>query len=375
MWEVGADGSHPHAILTGHTDVHGGTWSSDGKYYFFTAWDGDRSSLWGVSEVRPWWKKANASVPQQLSFGPMSVGVPAISKDGKQLYAIATERRGELSAYDSKSGKFLPYLGGQSICFVDFSRNGQWMAYVTYPEGSLWRSRIDGSERRQLTVPPMAVFNPRWSPDGKLLAFTDVSGGDRRQMKYFDSQRVYAVSSDGGSPMLLLADYFGDPTWSADGKSIAYHYFPSPGKSDVRILDLQSQKSTTVPASQGMWSPRWSPDGKYLVAFAWATPNKLMIYNFARNTWEELASSQNFGWPSWSHDSRFVYVQDGDSVVRIAVVDHKKEHITSLRGFRATAYYFDRIGFGWLGLTPEDRPLTTRDTGIQEMYAFDLEYK
>ena len=375
MWEVGADGSHPHAILTGHTDVHGGTWSSDGKYYFFTAWDGDRSSLWGISEVRPWWKKANASLPQQLSFGPMSVGVPAISKDGKQLYAIATERRGELSAYDSKSGKFLPYLGGQSICFVDFSRDGQWMAYVTYPEGSLWRSRIDGSERRQLTVPPMAVFNPRWSPDGKLIAFTDLSGGDRRQMKYFGSQRVYVVSSDGGSPMLLLADYFGDPTWSADGKSIAYHYFPSPGKSEVRILDLQSQKSTTVPASQGMWSPRWSPDGKYLVAFAWATPNKLMIYNFARNTWEELASSQNFGWPSWSHDSRFVYVQDGDSVVRIAVVDHKKEHITSLRGFRATAYYFDRIGFGWLGLTPEDRPLTTRDTGIQEMYAFDLEYK
>jgi Tol biopolymer transport system component len=358
--------------------VWGGRWSFDGKYYFFTAWDGDRSSLWAVSEADHWWKKLNESLPQQLTFGPMSIGSPAISKDGKQLYAVGTERRGELSAYDSKSGKFTPYLGGESICMVDFSRDGQWIAYVTYPEGTLWRSRIDGSERRQLTVPPLAVINPRWSPDGKLIVFGDVSNGDRSKMTYFGPRRVYAVSADGGGPVLLLAGYFGDPTWSPDGRSIAYDYLQYPA-SEVRFLDLQSQKSTTVPGSQRMWSPRWSPDGKYLGALGGDRPRfnaKLMLFSFASSTWEELASSgAGFGWPSWSHDSKFVYAQDGDSLVRIAIADHKKEEIASLEGFRTTSYYFDRIGFHWVGLTPDDRPLTTRDTGIQEIYAFDLEYK
>jgi hypothetical protein len=56
----------------------------------------------------------------KLTFGPFWVGVPSLSKDGKQLYAIATERHGQLSIYDSKSGQFVPYLSGMSACYVDF---------------------------------------------------------------------------------------------------------------------------------------------------------------------------------------------------------------------------------------------------------------
>ena len=47
----------------------------------------------------------------------------------------------------------------------------------------------------------------------------------------------------------------------------------------------------------------------------------------------------------------------------------------SLKGFRATTYYFDRFNLGWYGLAPDDRPITTRDTGIAEIYAFDLDYR
>jgi len=376
LWEVGVDGSNPRPILSGSQDVWGGTWSSDGKYFFFTAWDGDRSSLWAISEGRHWWWKTNTSLPQQLTFGPMSIESPAISKDGKQLFAVGIERRGELAAYDSKSGKFVPYLGGESICMVDFSRVGQWVAYVTYPEGTLWRSRIDGSERRQLTVPPMAVDNPRWSPDGKLIAFSDPSNGNRRTMTYFGPRRTYVISVDGGAPVQLLEGYFSDPVWSLDGGSIAYGCHRT-RKREVRILDLQSKKSTTVPGSQGMWSPRWSPDGKYVVALG--GPNgsdKLMLFSFASNAWVGLASSvsRGFDWPSWSHDSKFVYAEDGDLVVRIAIADHKKEQIALLT-FPTTGYYVDRIGANWVGLTPDGRPITTRDTGIAELYAFDLDYK
>ncbi len=373
LWEIGTDGRNLHPLLGNREDVFGGSWSPDGKYYFFSSWDGDRWSLWAVTEFQHWWRN-NAMAPQQLTFGPMSIGNPAISNDGRQLYAVGAERHGELSVYDSKSGKFIPYLGGISVCYVDFSRDGQWIAYVSYPEGTLWRSRIDGSEKRQLTLPSFGVMNPRWSPDGKLIAFTDM--GDRGHPKMTNDRpsQVYVVSAEGGGPMLMAADESGgaDPTWSPDGNSIAF-YSKSVGQPvEVRILDVQTQKSTKVPGSEGIWSPRWSPDGKYLVALL---SEKLMLFNFASETWEELASGGGVGWPSWSRDSKFVYATNGDALIRVAVADHKKEQITSLNGFRATAYLMDKWNQGWFGLAPDNRPITTRDTGIQEIYAFDLEYK
>ena len=374
LWEVGTDGRNLHPLLGSRKDVYGGSWSPDGKHYFFTSWDSDRWSLWAVSEAQHWWRR-NATVPQQLTFGPMSIGNPAISNDGRQLYAVGAERHGELSVYDSKSAKFVPYLGGSSICFVDFSRDSQWIAYVTYPEGTLWRSRIDGSEKRQLTSQPLAVMNPRWSPDRKLIAFTDMWNGDVVKMTDESPRRVYLVSADGGGPELLLAGNFGDPAWSPDGHLLAYDYDATHGGSEVRILDLRTQKSTTVPGSQGMWSPRWSPDGKYLVALLLYPSLKLMLYSFASNAWEELASGGGFGWPSWSRDSKFVYAQDNNSLVRVAIADHKKEQVAPLKGFRGTAYLADKWNQHWFGLSPDGRPITTRDTGIQEVYAFDLEYK
>ena len=125
-----------------------------------------------------------------------------------------------------------------------------------------------------------------------------------------------------------------------------------------------------------MWSPRWSPDGRYLAALAGeSAATRLMVFNFTRRGWEELASGTNLSWPSWSRDSAFVYAADGDSLVRIAIADHKKEQIASLKGVRTTAYYLDRWNIGWFGVAPDGQPITTRDTGIEEIYAFDLEYK
>ena len=377
LWQVDADGSHAHPIFPEQKEVNGGTWSPDGKYYFFTSWDGETMSLWGVPEARSSWRK-DVNNPQPLTFGPISIGAPLASRDGRQLYAVGIAHRGELSVYDHRSGGFAPYLSGISVCYVDFSRDGQWIAYVSYPEGTLWRSRIDGSKKRQLTVPPLAVINPRWSPDGKLIAFVDMSNGDRRRMDAGTPHRIYVVSAEGGVPMLLVeGQRLNDPTWSPDGNSIAYGY-RSPVErppSEVRILDLTTQKSTKVPGSEGLWSPRWSPDGRYIVARVNFADGKSMLFDFARNSWQELASGTDFSWPCWSRDSKFVYAQDADSVVRIAVSDHKKDVVASLGGIRATAYFFDRWNQGWFGLTPDGHVITTRDTGISQVYAFDLDYK
>jgi len=366
FWEVGTDGSNLRSVFGSPSlyGIFGGSWSPDERHYFFTSWDGERWSLFSKFEAHHWWKRSSGSPPQQLTFGPLSIGNPAISSDGKQLYAVGMEKHGELSVYDFRSRTFVPYLGGISVCYVDFSRDGQWITYVSYPEGTLWRSRIDGSERVQLTTAPLDAFNPRWSPDGRLIAFMNPSAG----------RRIYVVSADGGAPLLLVSADAMDPAWSPDGKSLAYAV-ESSSERDLRILDLRTQKSTVVPGSQGMWSHRWSPDGKYLDALSWTAPGKLMLYNFASNTWEELASGIGFGWHSWSRDSKFVYAQDGDSLVRISSSNHTKETIASLQGFRSTAYLMDMWDSGWFGLAPDGRFITTRNAGLSDLYAFDLEYK
>jgi len=381
IWEVRADGSNPHVVLAA-SYIFGGTWSLDGKVFFFTAFDGDRNNLWALAD-EPSGLGRSPSPPKQLTFGPTSIGPPSISKDGRHLFAIGMEHQGELSVYDRASRKFVPYLEGISVSYVDFSRDGQWMTYVSYPEGTLWRSKVDGSEKRQLTSPPVAVMNPRWSPDGKLIAFTDLANGDRRQMSEKTPHRIYVVSADGGAPNLLLAGTpdVGDPTWSPDGHSIAYAAATSfeSGEHEIRILDLRNLNSSKVPGSEGMWSPRWSPDGSHIVAFNGFSQSgaalKMMLFTLGADSWQELAAGTNLGWESWSHDGKFVYAQDGSSLIRVDVSSHAKEQIASLPGFRSTAYYLDRFDGGWFGLSPDDRPITTRDTGIEGIYAFDLEYK
>jgi len=49
---------------------------------------------------------------------------------------------------------------------VEFSRDGQWVTYVSYPDYTLWRSRADGSDRLQLTYPPVYAALAHRSPDG-----------------------------------------------------------------------------------------------------------------------------------------------------------------------------------------------------------------
>ena len=83
--------------------------------------------------------------------------------------------RGELSRFDSKSKQFLPFLGGISAQGVVFSNDGKSIAYVSYPEGILWKANRDGSNPLQLTDPPMEAFLPRWSPDSTQIVFYDNS--------------------------------------------------------------------------------------------------------------------------------------------------------------------------------------------------------
>src|SRR5262249_861870 len=143
-----------------------GAFTPDGKHFVFSS----QGSIWELAEKRNWLGK-NRFEPVSLTAGPLTLASPLPSKEGKKLYVVGRRPRGELVRQESKSERFAPFLSGGSMEHVSFSSDGQWVAYVAFPEGTLWRGRADGTERQQLSYPPLYASLPRWSPDGKQIAF------------------------------------------------------------------------------------------------------------------------------------------------------------------------------------------------------------
>ncbi len=292
----------------------------------------------------------------------MSFFSPLPSRDGKTLFVVGGLARGELVRYDTKSSQFTPFLSGMSADSVTFSRDGQWVAYVSFPDGTLWRRKLDGSQRIQLSYSPIYAFLPRWSPGGQEIVFNGFSPGEKA--------KVYTISTDGGTPRELMPDdpqeKF-DPTWSPDGTRIAFGGALGNRNSSIRILDVKTHQISTVPGSSGLFSPRWSPDGRYIVAMPFDS-RSLMLFDFAAQRWDEIAKTAA-GFPNWSKTGEYVYFlhEEGQpSVMRVRIRDRKLERVADLKNFRQAGYY----GV-WLGLAPDDSPVLLRDTGTQEIYALD----
>jgi Tol biopolymer transport system component len=295
-----------------------------------------------------------------------------VSQNGKKLYVIGEQLRGELVRYDARSGEFVPCLAGISAEFVDFSRDGKWVTYVSFPDRILWRSRIDGTERLQLTAPPVQATMPRWSPDGKRVAYFDAAPGK--------PWAVYLISAEGGKPEPLLNEPRNqmDPNWSLDGNSIAFSYFPIRDRAPrekfgIYVVDLKTRNVKKLAGSDGLWAPRWSPDASHIVARS-ADSRALMLFDFATQTWSELATESYVGFANWSATGRSVfYMRRGvqPAVLCVTIADRKVEEIVSLKDLRQTGFR----GAIWTGLTPDDSPLFLRDIGTQEIYALDLQVR
>jgi Tol biopolymer transport system component/predicted Ser/Thr protein kinase len=374
IWEVSADGTNLHPLLPGWNQPPAeccGNWTPDGKSFVFQSTRNRKTEIWAILEGRSrlgglGLSGKGAGEPIQLTAGQLNSLAPVLSPDGKKLYVIGQQLRGELVRYDSKSREWVPYLSGISAEFVDFSKDGQWVAYVAFPEGTLWRSRVDGSERLQLTFPPMQALAPRWSADGKRIVFLDIAPSK--------PWRIYVVPAEGGTPESVLNEQHNEmePTWSPDGNSLVFSYAPwletgAPGISGVYVVDLKTHKPVKLPGSEGLFGPHLSPDGRYVVANR-ADNQAIRIFDVRTQTWAELA--QFAVYHNWSRDGRYVYFERPGreaSLWRVRVSDHRLEEVVSLKDFRQTGW----VGGVWTGLTPDDSPLLLRDIGTQEIYALD----
>ena len=369
LWEISSDGTGLRQLLPGWQGSSSpccGHWTPDGRFYLFQARksDGAGSEIWALDERRGPFRQPPPE-PTQLTTGPFSWSYSIPSKDGKKIFANGMAQRVELVRLDQQTRQTQPFLGGISAEFVSFSHDGQFVAYVSFPEGNLWRANRDGSNPVQLSEPPMYPMVPRWSPDGtSILFFADHSVG-------------YVVSAEGGSPQRILPGDAGeqnDPNWSPDGRKIVFDV-GGEGTSkneNLRILDLASHQVTAVPGSVGLYSPRWSPDGRHLAALSSVAP-MLRVFDMETQRWSALPAKGNVDFPSFSRDGQSIYfIRFGidQGVFRISLKGGEPEKTWDLKDWHLGGLY----GFS-MSLDPTDAPLVPRDIGSQDIYALTLEEK
>jgi serine/threonine protein kinase/Tol biopolymer transport system component len=366
LWEIGLDGSNPHPVLA---DFEGsaccGRWLPDGRHFVFQGGEG-RQDLWALKE-RTGWLSPAGDRPVRLTQGPSDYGAPMPSRDGRAIFANGTRTSGELVRCPEGSNVCAPYLGGPFATGVSFSRDAQWMAW-TASDDALWRSRIDGTERLQLTYPPLVALLSQWSPDGRQIGFNGIKPGEGWKLRI--------VPSDGGALKDAVpgdAEPQIDMSWSPDGRSFVFGRKPLGHRDDdpviLQVLDLETGVVSPVPGSEGLFSPRWSPDGRSLAGMS-RDSLRLQVYDISSQRWRTLLDAEAIlGYPTWAEDGEHVLVSEGNTRVRVNIHDGRKEVVVDFGELRRLQTDWAQ----WVGHAPDGSVLTLRDTSLDEVFALELE--
>lgn len=373
LWEAGRDGSNPHALLPhwkNRSAACCGRWTADGRYYIFQTTLSESSAitiLWALPDSK---RPANQStpVPIQLTDAPVSYGNAVPASDNKTIWAIGVQPAAEVVKYDPDKKEFVPLIAGVSATDMNFSSDGKWVAYVTVPEGALWRCRADGTERLQLTSEPERTALPHWSPDGKSIEYARIDPGK--------PWRVSVIPADGGVSQDVLVENRSqvDASWSPDGTQIMIGYFLDVEGINLRVVDLKTRTAETVLGSEGLFSPRWSPDGRYIAALS-TDLTKVMLFDFNSQKWSNWLTTAAgvMNYPAWSADSQYLYYDDlvtgEETIRRVKVGENQAETVFAVEGIDR---YLGRLGL-WSGRTADGSMMLVRDRSTQEVYRLTVE--
>jgi Tol biopolymer transport system component len=371
LWEASADGSNLHSLLPGWSQPASeccGNWTPDGAWYVFqsTHENSGHSQIWALRE-RPWY--LSDKKPRQITNGPLDYQAPTTAPGGELIYFIGATSQYQLLRAMPKSATFTTLDQSLSAAaLAEYSHDGRWIAWLNAADNSLWRSRVDGSERIELTTPPLRIFNMRWSPDSRRLAVMALEPGK--------PWKVYLIDAEGGklTPVLNEDRNEADPTWSPDGNSLVFGRLPdrmdSAQPKAIYQFDLTTHKTTQIPGSEGLFSPRLSPDGRYIAAMP-MDQRALMLYDRTTQRWTAL-TRQGVGDPTWSHDGRYVYFQDflepGKPIYRVAIPGGKREPVATIQSLLPIS----AIDYRLIGLAPGDLPIVTARTPDVNLYSVDL---
>jgi Tol biopolymer transport system component/predicted DNA-binding transcriptional regulator AlpA len=381
LWQLALDGQSP-AVVSSLIPLHVGIDDCCGSMTSVN--HTDESFLGGAGTlgdqillVTPWRSlRRTGFETQRMNRLVGRVEGLALDPDGARVFVLSDSAASsgstspdwsDLVSVDTSSHEFRPFLSGISAEDLDFSRDGKWIVWLQPIDHTLWIGRADGSERRQIQVAPSDKQLPRWSPDGRTIAF----------MAKFPGRpwRIFLLSVDSGQIVEASTglDSQGAPTWSPDGKWLAYGNVLCEETNSCAIhkIEVSTGRESVLPESEGLETARWSPDGRFIAALQ---PQGHQIFLFVVKTevWKRLADHANGNNLNWSPDSRYLYASspngDKPSVMRISPKDDSVVQAVDLSSF---AHWTGRID-PWFALAPDNSVIFLRREQPKEIYALTL---
>jgi Tol biopolymer transport system component len=231
---------------------------------------------------------ASGSQRTNLTQNPADDYAPVWSTDGKQI-AFISDRSGSPEIFVmNASGAGIQQLTRDSgltwLPPLNWSSNGKLIAAAGSPSGDenqarLYLVNVDGSGNQLLNDSLIGAY-PRWSPNGKWIAWRAVENGD---------PALFVINAAGGQAQKILTSQESDEKygvmsddfdWSPDGKEIAYlavgpligkgpkFQYPFQARARIQIYNLETSSTQTlfdIDLPNNIHFLRWSPDGKMLM--------------------------------------------------------------------------------------------------------------
>ena len=340
IYTIPASGGEPIAVTNDPAIDWNPVWSADGRYVYFSSSRSGRFNLWRIPIDEQSGKALGPLEP--ITTPSPYVAHLTFSADGHHLAysSMAITENIHKAAFDPASatvtGEPIAITrGSKTWSLPDPSPVDDRLVFISTREHEdLFVSGSDGSRLVQLTNDAAQERFPRWSPDGRRIAYSSNRGG---------SSQIWAVNPD-GSGLQQLTDYvegvgLGWPSWSPDGTRMAANALVPPDKGRILIFDpnkpwkAQTPREVPLPPGVRFAQTSWSPDGAWLAGFS-PDPEHLSaaVYSLKSGMFQKLIEYGG-GHILWLNDSR-----------RLLFMTRGKPTLTV---FDRVTREFHEVGDGW----------------------------
>jgi len=328
VWTVLAAGGPPVRVTEGAWVDWNPLWNPDGNYLYFSSDRAGSMNLWRV-RIREETGKI-LGPPEPVTTASPYAGYISLSRNGQRIAFVQVSRTINLQkvAFDPSRGVAINQpvpvtQGSREVNWPDASPHGEWLAFSSSrDQEDLYLIRTDGTGIRQLTSDIHKDRAPRWSPEGKPIAFySDRSG----------KWEIWTINPDGSDlkQITWASSYLLLPIWSPTDNRLAYSmegsssFIVDPGRPWKEQTPEALPRLSDADTSFRAYS--WSSDGRHLAGYevkgVGVFPG-ITVYSLDSRKFDRLT---DFGsYPRWLSDSRRLLFRHDD---KLCLVDSRTKKV------------------------------------------------